>query len=290
MKRLVAVILTVVAAVIVAAPSCRRQAPVDGATRPRIVSFCPAITRMMFEMGLEDHLVAVTTQDVLPAGVDLPVVGDAFTVNSEGVINARPDALLTNVNVEHFAGVRRLDPNISIEHFRLETLDDVAAAMERIAVIAGKPDAGQAARRRFEDTLADVARRVEGLGRPKVAFITEFRMLGTAGRGTFIDEMIALAGGENVAAKYSGWTNMTAEGLLAARPDVVICQVGSEAEAARAREFFDELKDLPAVQAGRVHVTADLGWTIPCGELAGFTSRLAEIIHPSVAAEGADGD
>jgi len=287
MNRLVAILVAIVAATVVAAgPSCRRQAAaVEEAARPRIVTFSPAITRMIFEMGLEKHVVGVTSQDRLPEGVRLPVLGDAFSVNAEAVVKARPDVLLTNINVEHFAAVRKLDPNIRIEHFRLETLDDVGAATERIAAIAGRPEVGQAARRKFDEALEAVANEVADKGRPKVLFITDFRTFGTAGRGTFIDEMIQRAGGANVAAKYSGWTTMTAEGILAAAPDVLICQVGSDAEAASAKAFFEGLKDLPAVKAGRVYVTSDRRWTIPCGELAGFTSDLAGMIHPPAAGE-----
>lgn len=273
--------LTIVMAILVVLPACRRQVAVGEAPSPRIVSFSPAITAMMFEMGLGDHVVGVTTQDVLPGGVRLPVVGDAFSVNAEAVLSVRPDVLMTNINVHRFAAVRRLDPNIRIEHFTLETLDDVGAALERIAALAGDPQKGQDARRAFQDSLEQVKRRVADRPKPRVLFLTDFQNLGTAGRGTFIDQMIQVAGGVNVAGKYTGWTTMTAEGILAAAPEVLICQVAAGAEEERTRTFFQGLKDLPAVQAGRVHLVTDRRWTIPSAALASFTAELADRIHPS---------
>jgi iron complex transport system substrate-binding protein len=273
--------LAVAVAILIVLPACRRQVAVGDAPPPRIVSFCPALTTMLFDMGLGGHVVGVTTQDALPAGVARPVVGDAFSVNAEAVLSARPDILVTNINVQHFAAVRKLDPNIRIEHFTLETLDDVGEALERIATIAGKPQKGQDARKTFQDALERVRQRVAGKPRPKVLFLTDFQNLGTAGRGTFIDQMIQVAGGVNVAEKYTGWTTMTAEGILAAAPEVLICQVAAGAEAERAMTFFQGLKDLPAVQAGRVHLVTDRRWTIPSAVLASFTAELADMIHPS---------
>ena len=92
--------------------------------------------------------------------------------------------------------------------------------------------------------------------------------------------MIQVAGGVNAAERYTGWTTITAEGILAAAPEVLICQVAPGAEAERARRFFAGLKDLPAVQSGRVHLMTDRRWTIPTAALAGFTAELAEMIHP----------
>jgi ABC-type Fe3+-hydroxamate transport system substrate-binding protein len=98
--------------------------------------------------------------------------------------------------------------------------------------------------------------------------------------------MIDVAGGVNAAQRYSGWATITAEGLIAAAPDVLICQVSPGAEARRAERFFAGLTDLPAVRAGRVHLVTDRGWTIPAASLAEFTAELAEMIHPEAAPAG----
>jgi iron complex transport system substrate-binding protein len=284
MRRLL-VIAVVLAAVLLAWPCCRRQAPAPEAPHPRIVSFSPALTTMLFDMHLGDHVVAVTTQDTLPVGVQLPVVGDAFSVNAEAVVATRPDMVVTNINVEQFAAVTRLAPEIRIEHFRLETLDEVALAMQRLAALAGDPSRGEEAATAFRDALEKVRARVANQPRPKVLFITDYESLGVAGRGTFLDEMIDVAGGINAAHRYSGWATITAEGILAAAPDVLICQVSPGPEAGRAERFFAGLADLPAVRTGRVHLVSDRRWTIPAASLAKFTAELAEMIHPDVAGE-----
>jgi iron complex transport system substrate-binding protein len=278
MKHLLIILTMMVAVAIV---GCRKELSVPTAPHPRIVSFSPAITKMIFDTGLGDHVVGVTTQDRLPAGQKRPVVGDAFSINAESIITVAPDVLMVQMNPDHFEAVRRLDPNIRIEHFTIETLDDVAAAMERIGRIAGAPDAGKGAAEKFRSGLAAIRAKVADLGRPRVLFITDFQSLGTAGAGTFIDQMIQLAGGVNVAGKYKGWVTLTAEGVVAAEPDVLICQV-APGEEGKALAFWQGLKSLPATKAGRLYMVSDNRWTIPTGELVGFTDDLAEMIHPEI--------
>ena len=61
---------------------CQRDLPRPEAPHPRTVSFSPAITAMLFEMGLDDHIVGVTTYCTVPEGLDIPVVGSQLTVRS----------------------------------------------------------------------------------------------------------------------------------------------------------------------------------------------------------------
>ncbi|MFA6133377.1 MAG: helical backbone metal receptor [Phycisphaerae bacterium] len=277
MKRLFLVMIAVSALMC----GCKKAlAPSGDATpHPRVVSLSPSLTQMLFDMGLGEHVVGVTTQDKLPAGQARPVVGDAFSVNTEAVQNTEPDVVMIQMNPSRLEGVRRLCPKVQIEHFKIETLEDLAAAMERSAALAGNAQAGKDAAAGFRSSLKDIRRKVEGRERPRVLFITDFETLGTAGRGTFIDDMIHVAGGANVAANYTGWALMTTEGILAGAPDIVICQVNPGQEE-HALAFWKWLKDLPAVKSGRLFMVTDRRWTIPSKALVGFTSDLAAMIHP----------
>jgi iron complex transport system substrate-binding protein len=237
---------------------------------------------MLFDMGLGGHVVGVTSQDALPAGVTRPVVGDAFSVNAEAILAVHPDVVLIQMTPEHFDAVRKLDPNIRIEHFTIETLDDLAAAMERIGRIAGNAPVGLSAAAEFRAKLEAVRARVRDLPRRRVLFVTDFKTFGSAGRGTFIDQMIDAAGGTNVAAKYSGWVTLTAESILLASPEVLICQVDAGGEA-KALDYWRGLKDTPAARTGAIHVVTDRQWTIPTAAMADLAATLAQMIHPEIA-------
>jgi iron complex transport system substrate-binding protein len=268
-------------------PSCRkadgggRASSQPAGKRPRVITFSPALTSIVFEMGLGGHVVGVSAFSNLPEGQTRPVAGDRQNINAERIAALAGDLLLIQQNPRDFDLIRRIDPRIGIEHFTIEKLDDIASAVERIGKLAGEERIGLESRRRFEGRLADVRRRVAGLPVPRVLFLTGVDPPSVAGRDSFIHEMIELAGGQDVTAKYQRWTQINVERMLTAGPEVVICQA-DKGRQAQAREFLAGLKDMPAAQSGRIFVVSDPRWTVPSMHLADLAGELAEMIHPEL--------
>ncbi len=280
-------ILTVLLAVFLPVAGCRKAPRVrDGAPHPRIVTHSPALTQSVFDMGLGDHVVGVTKFCRLPDGEQRVVVGDRLA-SAEVILNVRPDVVLIQQNPDDFIGLRNADPDVAIEHFTIDRLDDIAAAIERIGRIVGDEELGRRHRKRFERSLESIREHAAGRNRPRVMFVFGCDRPQTHGRGTFIGDMIVLAGGVNAAAeKYDRWAFVSNEGIIALAPDVLICQVLQPGEADAAREHWRQLASLPAVRAGRVHVVTDSRWTIPSTLSASFAAKLADMIHPASAGEG----
>ena len=262
---------------------CGRDLPRREAPAPRTVSFTPAITEMLFSMGLGDHVVGVTTYCKPPAGVDIPVVGSELNIAAEPILAVAPDVLITQTDLKRFETLARLAPGIRIEHIRIETLEDIADALARIANLMGAPHKGAKARSDFLEAIGKVRRRVAGRPKPRVIFVMGHHAPSTAGRATFINELIEVAGGVNIAAeKYQGWRNIGIESLLKLAPDVIVCE--SDASAADdARKYWSELMaDSP--NKVRVYVVTDKRWTIPAGSIAHvFAPKMADFIHPEAA-------
>lgn len=271
-------LLILLAAVLVLA-GCRKEMPLPQAKRPRIVSFSPALTQIVFDMGLGDHVVGVTGYCRLPAGQSRPVVGDAHRASSEAILAQRPEVVLIQQDPKTFEGVRRKDPSVRIEHFKIETLADIASAMERIGRIAGRAEIGRDRKEQFLAELEAVRARVPAGRRLRVLFTDGHEPALVAGRGTFIHQMIELAGGVNAAADYKGWENLNKEVIQAAAPDVFVCLTdpGRE-EAVKAR--WMSLPELPAARTGRVYIVTDRDWTIPSARMAKVARRLSEMLHP----------
>jgi len=268
---------------------CRKEAPPAGPS-PRIVSFSPALTDLLYDLGLGEHVVGVTSY-CQPAGEPAPpVVGDRGRVNAEAILAVRPDLLLVQQNVEDFGAVTALDASIRVEHFEIETLADVAAAAERIGELAGRPAAGRQRRAAFEDAMQQLRNRLAGRQRVPTLLVMGFERPSTGGTRTFVDEMISLAGGSNAAAArgYAGWKTLNRENILAMAPEVLVCQVAPGQEGA-AREYWQSLSSLPAVAAGRVHIVTDPRWTIPSLRSVEYARELARMIHGDApAAEASD--
>ena len=264
----------------------RKETPAPQAQRPRIVSFSPALTQITFDMGLGGNVVGVTRYCVLPAGQNRPVLGDAYNVSGEAILALHPDVVLIQQAPEAFEGVRRRDPSVRIVHFEIETLADIASAMEQIGRIAGREELGKARKEQFLDELASLRSRVPAGPPPRVLFTDGHEPPLVAGRGTFIHQMIELAGGVNAASRYKGWTTLNKEVIQAAAPDVLICRTDAGREDAVKGRWMS-LPELPAARTGRVYIVTERDWTIPSGRTAKMARKLFDMIHAKAATRAA---
>jgi iron complex transport system substrate-binding protein len=262
---------------------CSGELPRSDASTPRTVSFSPAVTEMLFNMGLGDHIVGVTTYCKPPGNVKIPIVGNDRNITAEPILAVMPDILITQSDPRKFETVGRLSPNTRIEYVRIETFGDIADAMVRIATLMGDPARGDIARSEFLTGLEKVRRRVAGRPKPRVIFIMGHHDPSSAGRETFINELIEVAGGVNIAAeKYDGWKKIDIESLLTLKPDVIVCE--SQASVAdEARQYWSKLT-AASLNKVRVHVVTDKRWTIPTGRMGDtFAPMMADLIHPETA-------
>ena len=271
--------LLILPAAVLLLAGCRKETPLPQAQRPRIVSFSPALTQIVFDMGLGRHVVGVTRYCQPPAGQSRPVVGHAFDVSGEAILAVRPDVVLIQQDPKTFEGLRRRGPSIRIEHFEIETLADIASAMERIGRIAGRAELGSDRKSQFLAELESVRARAPAARRVRVLFSDGHEPPLVAGKGTFIHQMIELAGGVNAAANYKGWVNLNKEAIQAAAPDVFICRTeAGQQEAVKAR--WMGLPELPAARTGRVYMVTDRDWTIPSARMAKLARKLSEMMYP----------
>jgi iron complex transport system substrate-binding protein len=282
MKRLQVIVAACLAAAVAGGCGRERPGPPGGPAGARIVAYSPALAEMLFDMGLGEQVVGVTKFARLPEGVGRPVVGDRFHVNAEAILAVEPDVVVIQQDPGDFQPLLTVRGDVRVEHFEIETLADAAEAVERLGRIAGREDVGRQARERFEARLEAVRRRVADRPRPRVMFVMGYDRPSTAGRGSFIEQLIELAGGANAAGYAVRWPRTNAEAILRAQPEVLICQVdpGREDDA---RRYWQKLADLPAVRDGRVHVVTDPHWTIPSLRIADIAERLAALLHPEAA-------
>jgi len=263
--------------------ACSRPPGAEPASSaPRLASFSPALTELLFSMGLGDQVVGVTRYCELPEGETRPVLGDAITVSAEGVLAVDPDVLLIQSDPARFAPIQQLEPDLQIEHFTIETLAEISAAQRRLGVLAGQPERGEEAARAFETGLEGVRTKSAGLQRPRLLFVTGSEKPGTAGGGTFVDELIGLAGAENAAANLHGWATLDLEYALAAAPEVLVCW-SPEADADRDLARWRALRDLPAARDGRVFGITAQSWITPTPRLVGHAEELLAMVHPELA-------
>jgi len=286
--RTAACVLLTAAGMLTCCDRSSNSAPAGATGAKRVVSFSPAITRIMFDMGLGGQVVGVTRLCKLPPGLRRPRVGDALSFNSEAILAVRPDIIFTQIDAAKFQGVRDIDGHIKVVHLSIESLDDIPAAMITIGKELGCGGIARAKADAFRQAVEAVEHRVRLLPRKRTVFVMGTDRPTVAGAGTFVSDMISASGGTNAGAAVPGqaiWRPTQIEAIVKVRPEVLICQVPPGREDAT-RAYWMRWKDIPAVSAGRVYVVSDPGWSIPGTHLAGLLPKMAAMIHGESPAAG----
>jgi iron complex transport system substrate-binding protein len=254
------------------------------------VSLAPSITELLFALGAGDRVVGVTDWCRHPAAVrDLPRVGGHVNPNLEAVVALRPDLVVVEAaNAAVGDRLSRLGVGTCVVEHR--HVAGILASVRLVGEACGDTASAAALHADLSRRLAQLAARRAGKPRPRVMIVVgrevksgRLEDLYLAGGGTFLGELLELAGGENVVAGAAvSYPMISTEGLLRLAPDVVIdlapeCadDPGRWAELERA---WRARTDLPAAGSARVHVVTDDAPLIPGPRFVETLEWLASIL------------
>lgn len=237
-------------------PSVRRSQ-----TPERIVSMAPNLTEILFALGLESHIVGVTQDsDYPPAALDKRQVGTFWQPNIEAVIATRPDLVMTQTFEQQRDLARRLQ-RMGYRSLMVD-VDTIAGLFDGILAIGQAAGAASQAHTLCENMRAEIdglTAATAGQRRVKVLWVVQREPLRVAGRATFVNEMIELAGGENaIGPTLHIYPAVGAEQVIAAAPEVIIEPTMLPGTMDRQRNeastYWSRFVNVPAVQAARIYV------------------------------------
>ncbi len=261
----------------------------------RIVSLAPSNTEILFALGLGNRVVGVTDYcDYPPEAVKLKEegkiesVGGFSTINVEKVIALKPDLVVGAYGngLGNIEAIKRF--GIPVICFNPKSLRDVMRDIWILGVVTGTKRNATRLIRFMEEKIEHVEEIVShAKTRPRVVHILWNDPIWVSGRGTFVDELIRLAGGEN-AVRKKGWTVISKEELLRLNPDVIIVNSGNGMSPKGKNILYDwithdeVLRQLKAVKNGRVYVVdADIV-SRPSYRLVYALEEFAKFIHPEL--------
>ncbi len=273
--------LALAAAAAASAPKSA-SSPEPPASEParRVVSMNPSLTRIVVALGARDVLVGIDdfSARAEPDLASLPRVGGLYSPSLEAVVALRPDLVALVPSLEQRDFRRQLEaldvPVLVLDPVRFdEVLHSIAALGARV----GRADAARARIDEIRRTCAAVRRATAGFPRPRTVFVLQREPLFVVGSGSFLDEMIALAGGQNLgAALDETWPRSSLEWLVAAAPDVIL---DSDDDAQPAAEFWARWPSLPAVRERRVVALEEGVVTLPGPDLDRALRTIARALH-----------
>ncbi|NUN51061.1 MAG: ABC transporter substrate-binding protein [Candidatus Brocadiae bacterium] len=256
---LVVLVLAALAATLLA-PRGRREVPAPSSPR-RIVSLVPSATEILFDIGLGDRVVGVTTYCLWPAEARTrAIVGGFADPNLERILALNPDLVVEAESHPKAMEMLRAS-GLPLCTVRILSLADALDQYDRLGKATGEPSAAAAARRRLEDGLRAEEARWTGAPRVRVALVVgreagKAEAIYVAGPKSFVSELAALVGGDNVFGDLEReFATVSAEAFLRRAPDVILelnsVQPPTDAEA---RAVWARLGEIPAVTSGRVRV------------------------------------
>jgi ABC-type Fe3+-hydroxamate transport system substrate-binding protein len=220
----------------------------------RVVSLIPATTELLFAIGAGSAVVGRTSYCDYPAAAKAVAnLGDGIKPNLEAVIATQPDLVLL-YNSGQNAGVAGRLRELGIASLRLNT--DALSSVPRIARLlgglTGNGNAADSLSGAFDTALVSATQPATGR-RPKVLLLVWEQPPMTIGRGSFLNELLERAGGENLFADVAGTDGVVSIEAVAARdPDLIFTM----AEGPTAFATRPEWQAVPAVREKRfLHVT-----------------------------------
>lgn len=251
----------------------------------KVVSFSPVITEIVAAIGKENILVGRTSFCNYPSSVEsIPVVGDLITHNIELVAKTEPDIVLASAFVDEATKeqLKQLEiPLVVI--YSPESFDGTYADIEMIGKILNEKDKSKKVIKEMKNKVFSIENKIkEYVDKPSVCYFISFTKGDFVATGeTFINEMITMAGGINIAADGIGWSYSN-ESLIKKNPDILILDnmAGTINDLKNTKRY----KNLKAVKNNKVYmIDGDLiNRTGP--RLALGLEALSAIIHPDILA------
>jgi cobalamin transport system substrate-binding protein len=259
----------------------------------RIVCLGAPITEILFRLGLGDRVVGIDDYSDYPdEAKSITKVGSPWPgFSTEIILNQEPDLILSSAGTV----VQQLEGH-GVPVFVIQPRD-IAGIYEDIKLIGQMTGKKKQANDLIENLTARaraVSDKTSGLTddqRPTVFYevdASDPTSPYTVGSGTFQDELIAMAGGKNIADSQSGWYPMSMEKILDADPDMIVLedsQYGVSLENIRSRS--SAWAGLSAVKSGNVYPVEDPDLTSRYGpRIVDGLEALARIIHPEIFSNG----
>lgn len=264
------------ALVAVLALSCGpRSSPAPGL---RVVSLAPSLTEVVFALGAGKCLVGNTNQCDFPAPARAVYkVGDFISPDLERIVALHPSLVLLTLPAHRQLAEKLAELKIATYVSRPADLEAVCLEIDSVARRLGRPAAG-------ESLVRDMKRRLDSIPNfadtPRVYLEISGAPLMTAGRGTFITELLARAGARNVfASSLQEYPVVDPEAVIRADPEVILLLHPD----LRAADVGRRLgwNQVQAVKQGRVYdgLDEDLFFR-PGPRIVEGVLHLAQLLHP----------
>lgn len=256
----------------------------------RIVSLSPSNTEILFAVGAGSLVVGDTKYCDFPAEAQkLPKVGgfSAKSISVETILSLKPDLVLANDSGQETVIEALKQANIQVMAIKAASFEDVYANIKMVGKITGHDSEAMAVVDGMKARFATVAEKVAGIPpekHPTVFWEVWDEPLMTAGPGTFIGQMLKIAGGVNIFADLKeDYPQVSAEEIVKRNPAFIM---GPDthgdkliADQLAARPGWDQIN---AVKNNKIFLVDGNMSSRPGPRLVDALEVIAKALHPDL--------
>jgi iron complex transport system substrate-binding protein len=228
----------------------------------RIVSLAPAMTEILFSLGLGERVVGVTTVCDRPdAARRKTKVGGMSNPSLEAIVTLKPDMVVMNTDGNPKAVADRLATlGIKTYVFRARRLRELPAGIREIGQALGVRPAADLLAEKIEAAIRNAGSLQPGKSSPaasagrKVVFVIWPSPLIVAGPGTILDDAMRMNGLNNIASDARvPYPRFSLESVIERQPDLILIGKGHDDTMKKlSKGLLKSLRSLEAVRKGRV--------------------------------------
>ena len=228
----------------------------------RIISLAPSITEILFALKLGDRVIGVTSYCDFPDEAKAKEkVGDTIKPNLERLIVLKPDLVLISTASQLEKITRQLDQlGIPVFVTSPQSVAGVLTSLRKIGELTGAEQQAEALAAEMQTRITAVQRQATTNSAPRVLYILQLSPLITAGKNTFINDLINQAGGRSISGEETtDYPQFSREAVIARAPEVIIIPASHGAELVNIEAVKQAFAATPAIKNNRiVRINPDL--------------------------------
>ncbi|MDX9703400.1 MAG: helical backbone metal receptor [Candidatus Auribacterota bacterium] len=250
----------------------------------RIICLAPNLTEICYALGLEKNIVAVTDNCKYPKQVkEKPSIGTEKNLTIEKIIQYHPNLIISSARVNDPQQIHQLIMHgFSVIITSNDTIDEI---FRTIKLIGHETDAESKAQQLLDfmkNRMAQIKSISENYPKQRVLVVLNTDPVITSQRGSIIDQLIRVAGGDNIGASPDIATPFPdLAQLIAYNPEVILeLSMDDSSDTSAIDSVYQRWarwKNTPAVKLGRIYV-------IPASPLFSGSPRLIEGLEMIAAA------
>lgn len=249
----------------------------------RIVCAAPSTTKFLQYLGLENKIVGVTNWDEFNA----ERIGDLFPLNLEKIISLNPDLVLIFGGFQLPEIAKLEEHKLTTVVLNANTIQQILNDLILVGTIMNVPERARKFAKELEEYYLKIAKEAYNIPldkRVKVLCMLDVpgpdvREIWTCGQGSYLNELITLAGGANVAAMFTGpngFLPLSMEYIVSQDPDVIVVThyvPGTEEQVKGKILNHPALKSVKAVKNKRIYVYDGYILTLPVPQVIEFVGK-----------------